>query len=84
LVLVGSIASLHISIEVLDLLLVDFVDFGHDGLGGHESGATVDTEIATRHVLRSSSLESVPDLHVEVLDVDWSARIKEFRSLSKL
>lgn len=53
-------------------------------LGRHESRAAVDDQRATRLILISRRLEAVPDLHLKLSNIEWSACIEELGSVSKL
>ena len=64
--------------------VVDLINLVKNSLSGHEPSTIVDDQRAASLVLVSSGLETTPDLHVELGDVDRLGCVKEAWTMSKL
>jgi hypothetical protein len=75
----------HVSLKLhVNDVIIELVDVVQDGLGGHESSAAINDQTAAGLVLVGGGLETAPNLHVQLFDVNGRGGIEETWALSEL
>jgi hypothetical protein len=74
----------RVTIALISYLVIKVIYSVEDWFGWHESCAAINDQVATWLILVSCCLESTPDLHVELVNIDWRSGVEESWSLTKL
>jgi hypothetical protein len=65
-------------------IIIQLVDSVEHSFGGHESRAAVDDQSTTRLILVSCGFESVPNLHLKLVNVHWTGGVEELWPVAEL